>query len=323
MKKKVFFRTDVAKTIGFGHFSRSLALADLLKDSFDCTFFTQTPTDYQKNEIEKVCKWVPLPADDSKFDLFLDYLSGDEIVFLDNYFFTSEYQLQIKKKGSKLICLGTNDRHYYCDVLINYAESNPELFSVEPYTQVKLGMDWVILRKPFRKVSTTNAKRDFHRIVICFGGTDQYGLTEKTVGEIKAVGIPSTISLIASDTFGKDRLDRLERIGVDCHVNASAEQMVELFCRSDYLISSASTITHEGLACQLPVMCGYYVENQRRMYHYFIENQLVLGLGDMLSPKYPSLLAEMLTHTDKYKKVVHPYSYGNIEQRYVSLFNSL
>lgn len=321
--RKLFFRADADRSIGFGHFSRSLALADMLKDSFECTFFTQTPSDYQKAEVERVCKLVTLPADDSKFNLFLDYLSGDEVVFLDNYFFTSDYQLRIKKKGSKLICLGTNDRHYYCDVLINYAESDSGIFSIEPYTKVRLGMDWVILRKPFRNVSSISEKRDFNRIVICYGGTDQFELTEKTVDVIKGLGKPYSVSLIAADGFGKNRLDSLEKDGVDCHVNATAEEIVDLFKRSDCLVSSASTITHEGLACQIPVLCGYYVENQKRMYQYFTEKQLVVGLGDMLLPDFPLMLSESLSHFDRCIKDVHPYSYGNIEQRYVSLINSL
>ena len=321
--RKLFFRADVDRTIGFGHFSRSLALADMLKDNFECTFFTQTPTDYQKAEVERVCKLVALPSDGSKLDLFLDYLSGDEIVFLDNYFFTSDYQLRIKQKGSKLICLGTNDRHYYCDVLINYAENDPEIFSVEPYTSIKLGMDWVILRKPFRNTSVTSEKRNFHRIVICFGGTDQFGLTEKTVNVVKGLENHYTISLIAADGFGKNRLDNFEKEGVDCHVNATAEEIVGLFKQSDVLISSASTITHEGLACQIPVLCGYYVENQKRMYQYFTEKQLVIGLDDMLSSNFPLLLSKLLSNFDKCLENVRPYSYGNIEQRYVSLINGL
>ena len=321
--RKLFFRADADKSIGFGHFSRSLALADMMKDRFDCVFFTQTPTDYQRAEIEKVCKLVDLPSDNSKFDLFLDYLTGEEIVFLDNYFFTSDYQLRIKKKGNKLICLGTNDRHYYCDVLINYAETDPGIFSVEPYTKVKLGMDWVILRKPFRNVSITREKRDLHRIVICFGGTDQFGLTEKTVEVIKSLENPYSISLIAADGFGKDRLDNFAKEGVDCHINASADDIVDLFKRSDCLISSASTITHEGLACQLPVMCGYYVENQKRMYRYFTDKHLVIGLDDMLSADYPAQLSEVFSNFDKHTKEVTPYFYGDIEQRYFTLFNGL
>ena len=85
MKRKIFFRADAAAHIGYGHFVRSLALADMLKDDFDCTFFTMSPTRYQQEEVAKVCKLVSLPSDDSRFDIFLGMISGDEIVVLDNY----------------------------------------------------------------------------------------------------------------------------------------------------------------------------------------------------------------------------------------------
>ena len=66
MKKKIYFRADAGQSIGYGHFIRTLALADMLKDDFDCVFFTQTPTDYQKKEMELVCRYVELPADESQ-----------------------------------------------------------------------------------------------------------------------------------------------------------------------------------------------------------------------------------------------------------------
>ena len=82
-KRKIFFRADAGPEIGYGHYIRSLALADMLKQDFDCTMFTQSPTDYQLRECESVCPIVALPDDDSKFDKFLEYLYGDEIVVLD------------------------------------------------------------------------------------------------------------------------------------------------------------------------------------------------------------------------------------------------
>lgn len=51
--RKLFFRADAGIKIGWGHFIRTLALADMLKDVFECTFFTQEPTLYQINEVEK------------------------------------------------------------------------------------------------------------------------------------------------------------------------------------------------------------------------------------------------------------------------------
>ena len=33
--QKIYFRADASATIGYGHFIRTLALADMLKDDFD------------------------------------------------------------------------------------------------------------------------------------------------------------------------------------------------------------------------------------------------------------------------------------------------
>ena len=54
-KRKIFFRADAGPEIGYGHYIRSLALADMLKQDFDCTMFTQTPTEYQLREAEPIC----------------------------------------------------------------------------------------------------------------------------------------------------------------------------------------------------------------------------------------------------------------------------
>lgn len=123
-KRKIFFRADAGAQIGYGHFIRTLALADMLRDDFDCTFYTQSPSTYQQREADKVCPLVSLPSDDSKFERFLEYLIGDEIVVLDNYFYTSDYQKQIKDKGCKLVHIDDiHDRHFYADLIINHGNA--------------------------------------------------------------------------------------------------------------------------------------------------------------------------------------------------------
>lgn len=321
MNRKLFFRADASVQIGYGHFVRTLALAEMLNDCYDCSFFISSPTEDQVQQIKKVCKCVCL-KEETKFEGFLAYLTGTEIVILDNYFFSSDYQQQIKNKGCKLVTFGTNDRHYYCDVLINYAESNPLIFDVEPYTEIKLGIDWVILRKEFRNIHHKHRSKT-HRIAICYGGTDQYHLTEKTIEVIKAFTHPYAIDVIASDRFGNERIKTLQQDGVCCHVNASAGEIVNVFDSCDYLISSSSTITHEGIACGLPVLCGYYVDNQRRMYDYFVNEHLVIGLSDLLSDSFSVELESALMNIDKYQASIRSYVYGDVQNRYLNLFNAL
>ena len=105
MKQKVYFRADADQSIGYGHFIRTLALADMLKDDFECVFYTQTPTEYQKNELSSVCPFVTLPADNSRFNIFLEQLKGDEVVVLDNYFFTDDYESKIREKSIQILII--------------------------------------------------------------------------------------------------------------------------------------------------------------------------------------------------------------------------
>ncbi len=320
--KKIFFRADADKYIGYGHFIRTLALAEMLKDDFECVFFTQEPTEFQKNEVSKICKLVSLPANDSKFDIFLSYLTGEEIVFLDNYFFTSEYQKKIKNIGCKLICLGTNDRHYYSDILFNFAEKDPAIFSAEPYTQINLGVDWTILRKPFRN-RLFSAERRLNSIIICFGGTDQLGLTEKTIEAIRDVNNNVDISLIATDAFGDDRFETLRKEGIKCHVNAEDGQIAELLRGAKCMVASASTIACEALACGTTVLCGYYVDNQIKMYEYLISEKLVLGLSDLRSYDAYEKLKEYISSIDIISRGLNKKEFSDLQSRYLSLFKKL
>ena len=59
-KRKIYFRADASATIGYGHFIRTLALVDMLKDDFDCIFFTTSPSAYQIEEMGKVCRYIAL-----------------------------------------------------------------------------------------------------------------------------------------------------------------------------------------------------------------------------------------------------------------------
>jgi spore coat polysaccharide biosynthesis predicted glycosyltransferase SpsG len=322
-KRKIYLWADADKQIGFGHFTRSLALADILKEGFECTFFTQAPTSYQKEEVGKICDLVELPVDETKFSLFLSYLKGNEIVVLDNYFFTSDYQKKVKSRGCKLVCLGTNDRHYYADVVLNFAENDPSIFSVEPYTQVVLGVEWVILREPFRRAFPVGVEKN-RDVVICFGGTDQYGLIEECVDALAKCSDIDSIHIIATDIIGIERIISLnKKKRVTCHINLSAQQVAAIMRQSFILISSASTVALEGIACGCKLVCGYYVDNQKRMYEYLTDNGYALGLGSMLLPAMQKklLLAtkEILLKNDDLKDI----TCSDLDKKYTVLFNEL
>jgi spore coat polysaccharide biosynthesis predicted glycosyltransferase SpsG len=72
---------------------------------------------------------------------------------------------------------------------------------------------------------------------------------------------------------------------VDVYRRLSAEQMVEVFSKSDIGIFSASTICVEAIASKLPVFAGWYVDNQETFYHYGVKHGLFSPLGNLLVGK--------------------------------------
>ncbi|MBQ4406393.1 MAG: UDP-2,4-diacetamido-2,4,6-trideoxy-beta-L-altropyranose hydrolase [Bacteroidales bacterium] len=312
--RKIFFRADAGAKIGYGHFIRTLALADMLKDDFDCTFFTTAPTEYQANELNKVCKYIPL-EEEYKFDKFLEYLSGDEIVVLDNYFYSTDYQKQIKDIGCKLVCIDDiHDKHYVADIVINHALTDTSLFSIEPYTKLCLGFEYALLRAPFLKpINETCRNND---LIISFGAADPFGITDKVVSMLLTLNIQYQIVVILGD---KVYLSEANRQQVSTRKNLSAEQMAELFEQSAAGILSASTVCIEALSRNLPLAVGYHVDNQIEFYGCLAKSMTVQPLGN-LQKIDTGVLLRAIKNIASTSNLTFPIG---IKERYKGVFLSL
>ena len=318
MIPKIYFRADADAKIGYGHFVRTLALADMLKKDFDCSFFTAAPTAYQRVEVDKVCKLRELPCDENKFNLFLDLLSGEEIVFLDNYFFTSEYEKAIKEKGCSIVVLSPSKPHHYADIVINFVDKDFSHYSVEPYTKIVAGLEWSILREPFRKPIDDN-KRIRNKVIVSFGGTDQFSLTEKVVNVLG--NTEYQLSVICTNRVSEDRRKALAEKGVTVYTDIPAETVASLFEQAEYAILSSSTICMEALSRGAKVLAGYYVDNQVNFYDVMMNEHCITGLGNLLVDNSFANLKERMTEVSMQKQL--PIDFTNQKEKYISLFKTL
>lgn len=314
-KRKIYFRADAGAQIGYGHFIRTLALADMLKDDFDCTFFTQSPSEYQQREADKVCPLVTLPSDDSKFDKFLECLTGDEIVVLDNYFYIPEYQRQIKDKGCKLVCVDDmHDKHYYADVLINHGLTDSNLFDIEPYTRLCLGFDYALLRKPFLN---RNSKIKEGHWFISFGGTDYLNLTEKALKLIHEDKRVISISVVIGDAYMyKDNLGNYPK--AEIKKNLTAEQMSIEMQGAEYAILPSSSVCIEALACGCIVAAGYFVDNQIQYNNAWSDKGYILSLNNLVDVQDLSVVDLLTSFSPK-----RDFEFENITNKYISVFSQL
>lgn len=286
-RRRVILRADAGKNIGYGHFIRTLALAGYLSDEFDCRYATFAPTDYQRQEIRKVCGMLELPCDSrSDFDdAMVEALFPGDIVVLDNYYFDTGYQRRIMERGCALACVDDiHGRHFVCDLLFTPGPCPAEAFSMEPYTRFYGGMEWSFLRRPFIDgIRPRKARCGIDSVVTAIGGADPFNLTGKMVTLLRDLLPDARITVIAGDTI---RLpERVMDAGVDLRVRVSAAEMVDIFSRADVGVFPASTICIEAIAAGLPVVAGHYVDNQHEFYRYLEESGAVAPAGSFLEPE--------------------------------------
>jgi len=289
MKRKVLLRADGNAQIGMGHFTRTLALADMLKEEFDCIFYTQNPSEHQIRDMEAVCKaWYSLPNDNSHYNKFIEVLDGNEIVVLDNYYFDSEYQKSIKKVGSKLVCIDdTHDKIFFADLVINHAPVNRKNYKTALYTRLLVGLEYSLLRSEFLKSDKRRSKKQFSSVLICFGGSDFNNLTVKTLNNVITVNTIKKINIVIGEKYL--HVENLNEIvnnheHITLYQNVNASKMVDIMYDSDFAIIPGSTILLEAFSQNLPAITGYFAQNQIELATQMCEqNSNYLLLGDFQS----------------------------------------
>lgn len=307
MRLRVLLRADAGSQIGFGHFVRTCALAGYLADDFDCYVATRNPDtghpgEYQLGLItEAGAKLLPVyGADRATFDSdFAGVVKPDDIVVLDNYYHTTEYQRELRARARALVCIDdVHDRHFVADVVMTFCPLTRADFSLEPYTEFYGGLEWSFLRAPF--LAPLPAEDSRHKdknplIVIAMGGADPYRLTDKMVDLVRGLRPEADIAILAGQTVKVERRERGERGErgerearegrVLVYRQADARTIAGLFDGAVAGIFPASTVCVEAMSRRLPVIAGHYVDNQLEIYAHGVAQRWFAPLGDLRAPE--------------------------------------
>ncbi len=299
-RKRIIFRADGNSSIGMGHFVRTLALAEMLKDDFYCIYATCSPSAYQIKEINRVCdERMELPEGGAHFDVFLSLLKGDEIVVLDNYFFDTAYQELIKSKGCKLVCI--DDKHhqpYVCDLIINHTPltRKEDYYTISNETKYAFGLEYALLRAPFLDASKMERCTDDKAYFVCFGGSDYNNLSLQVLKVLDKLPELQKVNIVTGAAHqNKEEVEAFcnERSNFHHYSSLSAEEMVQVMQECTTAIVPASSILIEVLAVGLYPVIGYFVDNQEEAAGSFVKMGLAISVGDLnaeLDPKLREVL---------------------------------
>lgn len=286
-RRRVLMRADAGRSIGFGHFVRTLALARYLADDFRVEVASFNPegevSPWQMEQVaESGARFLPVEGTDrDAFDrFFLEKVGKEDIVVLDNYYFSTAYQREILARGARLVCIDDmHDRHFVSDVVMTFCPLRREEFSLEDSTLFYGGMEWSFLREPFLRPAVERDAVRPRRVVMAMGGADPQRLTPKILSLLLEADPEIKVEVIAGDTVDAGPSDPKR---VTIHRRLSAGEVAALFDRCDLGVFPASTICVEAFARRLPVAAGYFVDNQEEFFKRGVEAGWFAPLGCLL-----------------------------------------
>ncbi|MBN1185616.1 MAG: UDP-2,4-diacetamido-2,4,6-trideoxy-beta-L-altropyranose hydrolase [Bacteroidales bacterium] len=322
LKTLVYIRADGNEKIGLGHLVRCLALAQMIKAEYNITFFCHSIPNIFENELRdggfKLARIV-------NEDEFINLVTHDNIVILDGYNFSTDYQKTIKKKGAKLICIDDlHNKVFFADLIINYTPGIvPKDYKAQPYTIFALGLNYVLLRQNF--LAQTKKTRYFKNsgvVFICFGGADPKELTIKTlrfVSELQKFEKIIVVTGIAFNKTSKFVQLLLTDKRIDHRQNLNAKQMLDAFLEANIAIVPTSSLFFEALASGCKVISGITVENQRHVYENCRKAKIFFDAGLFSIIELGKAIKEALMTPLKSKKIIN----GGSKERILKLIDQL
>ena len=283
MTKKVIFRADGNSSTGLGHLYRLFSLVEIVKDTLNFVFLTSQsstssviPSTYnvafipKKISIEEEPGWIAT-----------NFSPNEYIIIADGYQFTSSYQKHIKDKGFKLIYIDDLAiEHMYADVVVNHSPYIQEKhYKKEAYTKLALGTKYALLRPLFLKAAIQRKTiKTVDSAFVCFGGADPLNLTLKAVAALLQIPSIKNIHIVLGGAYIDQEIFDLEEKHSDIikiYRNISEEHLIKIMQKCNFAIAPASTILYELSCVKMPILSGFYVDNQELIYKGFIINDAI------------------------------------------------
>lgn len=282
-KHKIIFRADGNSVIGLGHVVRSLALAELLKDTFDCIFVSYNLNEMLEESVLKVCKEL-IPLNDECLESFTSYLRGNEIVVLDGYNFKTDFQAAVKNKGCMVVSIDDiHGCHFLSDVIVNHGMCiSVEDYSNEAYTRLFLGTEYLLLRTNFYNAMLLPRKIEcVENLFINLGGSDPLNITMKLLESINVDSFKNIHVIIGATNTSYHSIQRLVSgiKNVRLHFNLDQFDMEAIMHECQIGISTPSGIAYELSAVGIGLIVCNTTSNQDHFYKFFTEYGLAAGVN--------------------------------------------
>lgn len=318
-KSKILFRADGNKKIGMGHVVRCTALADMLKNDFYIVFAVIEPSDFVQAQIMSVSDEIKIIQ--SENDIW-QLLEGIDIVVLDGYQYTTEYMQQLINSKVKLVYIDDIQNMFYpAHIIINHNPgAKPDKYKVASYTKLLMGFDYALLRKSFLEKSRYDLQqvKGINKLLITMGGADPLNIIAKILPVLSEMDFEIKVIAPVSVNTNAETFTNVSWLS-----NLSAEEMSETMQQADIILCPSSSVCMEAIAVNVPILCGFYTDNQKQFYDFLVSENIVYGIGDFQKIGKEDFSAQIKDYCISNHSSRHKYIDGRQPERFVHEFKLL
>ncbi len=287
----IVFRVDSGSLLGTGHLARCLVIGVVLAErgasiTYLCRDdpgnanavirargFTVSPitTSTQTRKSSDCCGGNPFCESADATATIATLPNKTDLLIVDHYSCGQSWEAAMRPHCQRQAVIDDLARHHACDVLVdpNWHGLKTETRyagRVSPLTQSLLGPDFALLDPAFAKsrVSPTNRQGKVKRVLVYFGGSDQYGLT------------PLALTVLAKPEFARLEVDvvigatnkasplgnaaAINRPGVTVYEHQ--DSLAKLLAGVDVAIGAVGGTTWERMCLGVPSLTVVIADNQ-------------------------------------------------------------
>ena len=205
---KAVFRVDANKEIGIGHFSRTRALADEIKNlDFTPVFVTKNDSkviELLKDSEFEIVKFNGEAENQLETEIEAILSVCPTLAVFDIRSTSHELIAALKKYGIYVVSFDDlGEGRYLADIVVDAnlsEEKNPK--KLETNTRYLLGEDYAVISKECRAAKKIRRDEKFiQRIIVSCGGSDPSGVTPKVVAGLSNLSTDVEVELILGPDF--------------------------------------------------------------------------------------------------------------------------
>lgn len=304
-QQRIIVRVDANSTIGFGHLTRCCSIVSAIEGKFEFHFYSFDNLQQAISNILSKAKFQFQQIDSE--EIFIDRIQKNDIVIIDGYTFSSDFQEKIKANHAKLIFIDDlQSIQTFADIVINPTPGiQSKNYKSAIYTQFFIGLRYAMLRPAFLELAKDEKNQKIEgSLFICFGGSDPLNVTKTALEAASQNPIFKQIHIVLGSGYLHSTLEFSKHKNLTIHHDLKAKEMADLMKSIEFAIVPCSGILLESLAAKMKIISGWYVENQQYVYTEHLKLGSFIDAQNFSSSSLHSAFEKLKSYKQKDTKLI-------------------